>query len=132
MTQSADLTRGDRLRGRSALITGASRGIGFAIAESFAMQGADLVLSASSEPGLIKAKNKLIEYGGEVSYIAADVSSAKQIDDLFAFALESHAELDILVNNAGGPPPGLWSDWDRDDFLTALNSVMSPTGVDVP
>ena len=101
MTQSADLTRGDRLRGRSALITGASRGIGFAIAESFAMQGADLVLSASSEPGLIKAKNKLIEYGGEVSYLAADVSSPKQIDDLFAFALESHAELDILVNNAG-------------------------------
>ena len=47
MTQSADLTRGNRLKGRSALITGASRGIGFAIAESFAMQGADLVLSLS-------------------------------------------------------------------------------------
>ena len=49
MTQSAELTKGDRLKGRSALITGASRGIGFAIAKSFDMQGADLVLSASSE-----------------------------------------------------------------------------------
>ena len=97
MTQSADLTRADRLKGRSALITGASRGIGFAIAKSFAMQGADLVLSASSEAGLIKAKNELIEYGGEVSYLAADVSSAKQIDDLFSFALESHAELDLSL-----------------------------------
>ena len=116
MTQSADLTRGDRLKGRSALITGASRGIGFAIAKSFAMQGADLVLSASSEAGLIKAKNKLVEYGGEVSYLAADVSSAKQIDDLFSFALDSHAELDILVNNAGMHIAKPFTEHEMDEF----------------
>ena len=116
MTQSADLTRGDRLKGRSALITGASRGIGFAIAKSFAMQGADLVLSASSEAGLIKAKNELIEYGGEVSYLAADVSSAKQIDGLFSFALESYAELDILINNAGMHIAKPFTEHEMDEF----------------
>ena len=48
-----------RLQGRTALITGASRGIGFAIAEAFARQGANLVLTATNEAGLASAKNAL-------------------------------------------------------------------------
>lgn len=90
-----------RLNHKTALITGASRGIGYAIAESFASQGANLVLSASSEAGLKKAKRGLDEYAVDVSYLAADLRSAKEVERLFSFALERQPEIDILVNNAG-------------------------------
>ena len=101
MSQPPDSKMGGRLSGRSALITGASRGIGFAIAKAFAMQGADVVLSASSTSGLKKAKEMLDQYGVDVSYSVADMSDSKQIDDLFAFAIQRHSTLDVLVNNAG-------------------------------
>lgn len=63
-----------RLLGRKVLITGASRGIGFAIAEAFAKQGADLVLSATTESGLMEAREKLSEYKVDISTIAADLN----------------------------------------------------------
>ena len=89
MSQLSDSKMVTRLAGRSALITGASRGIGFAIAKSFAMQGANVVLSATSETGLKKAKEILDQYGVDVSYLAADVSDSQQIDNLFSFAINS-------------------------------------------
>ena len=101
MSQLSDSKMVTRLAGRSALITGASRGIGFAIAKSFAMQGANIVLSATSETGLKKAKEILDQYGVDVSYLAADVSDSQQIDNLFSFAIKQHSKLDVLVNNAG-------------------------------
>ena len=90
-----------RLHGRTALITGASRGIGYAIAEAYAKQGADLVLSASSEVALEKAKTSLEEHNVNIAYFAADLGVEAEIDDLFAFATGQFPELDVLVNNAG-------------------------------
>ncbi|NCF44756.1 MAG: SDR family oxidoreductase [Proteobacteria bacterium] len=90
-----------RLQGRTALITGASRGIGYAIAEAFAREGADLVISATNEVALIEAKSALEAHGVAVSYCVADVASESAISNLFAFAVAQHPELDVLVNNAG-------------------------------
>ena len=90
-----------RLRGRKALITGATRGIGLAIAEEYARHGADLVLTASSVNGLPKVKDRLKRYGVGVKTFAADLASDKEIVSLFSFALGEEPELDILVNNAG-------------------------------
>ena len=90
-----------RLRGRTALITGASRGIGYAIAQAYASQGANLILSASNEATLKIVAGELSEHNVEVSYCAADLSQESEIDDLFAFAVKQHPEIDVLVNNAG-------------------------------
>jgi NAD(P)-dependent dehydrogenase (short-subunit alcohol dehydrogenase family) len=99
--QNLDNTGGQRLKHKSALITGASRGIGYAIAKSFASQGANLVLSAFNEAGLVKVKAELDIYGVDISYMAADISSPNSIEALFAFAVDCHPDLDVLVNNAG-------------------------------
>ena len=61
-----------------------------------------------------------ISYGVDVVAVAADVAT----EEGRAKLLEAAKGVDILVNNAGGPPPGLWSDWDRDDFIKALDANM--------
>lgn len=105
-----------RLEGRCALITGASRGIGYAIARSYAQQGANLILSASNEAALEAVQAELDEYGVDVSYLAADLSQESEVDELFARVVQRNPELDILVNNAGihlGKP---FTDHTMEDF----------------
>ena len=92
---------GKRLEHKTALITGASRGIGFAIAKAYASQGANLVLTASNEAGLKKAQAALDGYGVDVSFFPTDISSMDSIEALFCFSIERHPDLDVLVNNAG-------------------------------
>ena len=92
---------GKRLEHKTALVTGASRGIGFAIAKAYASQGANLVLTASNEAGLKKAKAALDGYGVDVSFFPTDISSMDSIEALFCFSIERHPDLDVLVNNAG-------------------------------
>mgnify|MGYP005721804353 FL=1 len=116
MSKTTSSTTATRLSDRSALITGASRGIGFAIAEAFASEGSNIVLSASSELGLKKAKDKLDQYGVDVSYFVADVSDPRQIDNLFSFAIEQHSKLDILVNNAGIHISKSFTDHEMEEF----------------
>jgi NAD(P)-dependent dehydrogenase (short-subunit alcohol dehydrogenase family) len=97
-----------RLNGRTALITGASRGIGLAIAQRFAAEGASVVVTARTvEPGsnpmegsLTETVAKIADAGGQVAAIAADLSLAEERERL---VLETEANLgrvDILVNNA--------------------------------
>ncbi|MEO1178213.1 MAG: SDR family oxidoreductase, partial [Pseudomonadota bacterium] len=59
-------------------------------------------------------------HGVEVATVAADVTTPEGQ----AAVLEAAGDIDILVNNAGGPPPGMWHDWDRDDFIAALDANM--------
>lgn len=93
--------RSGRLEGRTALITGASRGIGYAIARAYAKEGANLIISASNEEALKKVKHELEKIGSRVTYIKADLSDASAVGDLFTKALDCDSELDVLVNNAG-------------------------------
>ena len=98
---SSNSTVSNRLAGRSALITGATRGIGLAIAERFAEHGANIVLSASNLKALKETAARLNQYAVDVSFFAADLSASSEIEDLFSFAIDRHSQLDVLVNNAG-------------------------------
>jgi NAD(P)-dependent dehydrogenase (short-subunit alcohol dehydrogenase family) len=86
------------LKNRVAVVTGASRGIGLAIAEALARAGADVVLVSRSRKALESAKKKI---GARASVAAADVSRAADVDRIFRHVKRQHGRLDILVNCAG-------------------------------
>src|SRR6476661_2443072 len=91
------------LRGRKALVTGASKGIGRACAEVLAEEGCDVVLVSRTEADLAKARGEIAaEHNVAVRYYALDLSDSKNIDKLAAEC----ADTDLLVNNAGAIPGG--------------------------
>ena len=90
----------ERLQGKAALITGASRGIGLGIARAFAREGAAVFLCARGEGALREAARDLEGAGATVGYRAADVSDPKSAERLVGSALERFPDLEVLVNNA--------------------------------
>jgi len=90
------------LEGMTALVTGASGGIGSAIARALAAQGARLALSGSNGAKLRSFREELnAEYGHDHVEITCDLSDTKQVEELIPAALDTFGKLDILVNNAG-------------------------------
>jgi meso-butanediol dehydrogenase/(S,S)-butanediol dehydrogenase/diacetyl reductase len=107
---------GDRLKGKSALITGASRGIGYAIAESFAAQGANVALNAREPKRLEAAADRLkSEYDVNVTTFACDVSDRPKVEEMIG-AIEGAGQIDILVNNAGIHKSASFMDYSVEDF----------------
>jgi 3-oxoacyl-[acyl-carrier protein] reductase len=95
-------TVGKKLAGKVAVVTGASKGIGAAIAEKLADEGASVVVNyASSKAGADKVVAKITAAGGKAIAVQADVSKAADIRKLFAEAKNAYGHVDILVNNAG-------------------------------
>jgi meso-butanediol dehydrogenase/(S,S)-butanediol dehydrogenase/diacetyl reductase len=90
-----------RLNGKSAIITGASNGIGRASALLFAREGARLVLADINEDNLRLVQEEIKSMGGNVIIRKTDVSSEDEIKALINLALETFTNIDILVNNAG-------------------------------
>jgi NAD(P)-dependent dehydrogenase (short-subunit alcohol dehydrogenase family) len=112
---SDQVTQG-RLAGRNALITGASRGIGRAIAQAYADAGANLFLSASRPEALQETAAGLSQSGVRVAAETADLSDAAQARRLFDAAVAWGGRVDILVNNAGiyiGRP---FADYELEEF----------------
>jgi len=89
------------LKGRVAVITGASSGLGKQMAESFAKQGADLVLLARRVERLEESKKELEKLGVKVLPIKCDVTNTEDIQNAAKLAREKFGKVDILVNNAG-------------------------------
>ena len=120
------------LDGKSAIVTGASRGIGRAIALGFARAGADVVVAARSEGDLKTLADEIEEGGRRALVVPTDVTSRDDIESLIERANDGLGRLDILVNNAGGtrfmaPLVGLRPDgWDKAINLN-LNSVFHAT-----
>jgi NAD(P)-dependent dehydrogenase (short-subunit alcohol dehydrogenase family) len=96
MTDPFDLT------GRTALVTGASRGIGRAIAEAMAARGADLVLAGRDTDALAETAAAVESHGRKAVPITGDVTERDTVRDLVATAIEALGHLDVVVNNAGG------------------------------
>lgn len=91
-----------KLAGRVAVVTGASKGIGASIAEHLAAEGAAVVVNyASSMGGAERVVAKIVEQGGRAVAVQADVSQPADIERLFAETKQAFGKLDILVNNAG-------------------------------
>ena len=109
------------IKGKRALVCASSKGLGRGCAEALAEAGVNLVMNARGAEALEAAAAEIrSKYGVEVTAVAADIAS----DEGRAKVLEAAGQVDILVNNAGGPPPGMWTDWDREDFIKALDANM--------
>jgi len=91
-----------KLNNKVAVVTGASKGIGAAIAKHLAAEGASVVVNyASSKAGADKVVTEIISAGGKAVAVQGDVSKQADIDRLFAETKSAYGKLDILVNNAG-------------------------------
>jgi 3-oxoacyl-[acyl-carrier protein] reductase len=92
----------DRLNGQVAIVTGASRGIGRAVAIALAAEGAKIVVNyASSNSAADGVVAEIEGMGGEAIAVQADVAQSEQVDALFSAAMEKWGKVDVLVNNAG-------------------------------
>ncbi len=109
------------ITGKRALVCAASKGLGRGCAEALAAEGVNLVINARGAEALEAAAAEIrAAHGVEVRTVAADITTQEGQ----AQVIEAAQNVDILVTNAGGPPPGLWTDWDRDDFIAALDANM--------
>ncbi len=90
-----------RLTGKRAVITGAGRGLGLAVAELFVGEGAAVVLADLDEGAVTAAANRLDADGGTAIGVRADIAAAADVQALVAAAVERLGGLDVLVNNAG-------------------------------
>ncbi|TPE53896.1 SDR family oxidoreductase [Amaricoccus solimangrovi] len=109
------------IRGRGGIVTAASKGLGRGCAEALAEAGVDLTLNARGAEALEETAAAIREkYGVAVTTVAGDITT----EAVRAEVMAACPAPDILVTNAGGPPPGLWSDWSRDDFVKALDANM--------
>ena len=117
------------IRGKTALVCAASKGLGFACAQALAEEGVQLVITARNIGPLEAAAQALRESGApKVIAIAGDITTPAGRNAALAAATEleygTAGAFDILVTNAGGPPPGDFRDWDIETWQTALNANM--------
>jgi len=105
-----------RFEGKTALVTGASRGIGREIALQYAKEGSNLVLCATDEEAVKAVAKECEAFGAGVSPIKCDVSDEEQVKAMVDSAMERFGRIDILVNNAGITRDGLVMKMSEQDF----------------
>ena len=109
------------ISGKKAIVCAASKGLGKGCAESLAREGVDVTICARTPETLETAAEEIRALGGgNVTAIACDITTEKGRDAM----LSACPEPDILVNNAGGPPPGDFRDWNRKDWIAAVDANM--------
>jgi 3-oxoacyl-[acyl-carrier protein] reductase len=109
------------IRGKTALVCAASKGLGKGCAVSLAREGVNLVITARGREALEATADELKHgFKVRVTTVAGDITTAEGR----AQALAAAGQVDILVNNAGGPPPGDFRDWDRESWIKALDANM--------
>jgi 3-oxoacyl-[acyl-carrier protein] reductase len=114
-----------QLRGRVALINGASRGIGRGIAAALAAEGVRLVISSRSQTDIAAAAADIAAlYDASVLPVPADVSSPHAAAYLVDATVERFGALDILVTNSGGPPNGTFDDFDDTAWQEAFDLLL--------
>jgi len=117
------------LAGKVALVAAASKGLGRAIAEAFAAEGASLAICARGDAALEGARDAIARTAtAPVHAVTADVSHAEGIERVVRSTLERFGRVDVLVTNAGGPPAGPfeshdWNAWQRAVELTLRSAV---------
>jgi len=124
---------GKRLEGKRTLVTGGSRGIGAAIAEAYAREGARVVIASRKQPGLDQVAAEInAKYKDTVIPRACHVGHADQVEGLIDFVFSELSGLDVLVNNAGtnpyfGPMLGISEELFDKTFQVNLKGVFEPT-----
>ena len=116
------------LDGQTALVTGASRGIGRAVALALAGEGAEVVVNYASSPDAAEAVVAEIQANGGSAYaLQADVADEASVEDLFKTVLKRSGRIDVLVNNAGITRDGLLMRMKTEDWQAVIN--LNLTGV---
>jgi 3-oxoacyl-[acyl-carrier protein] reductase len=109
------------LKGKTALVCASSKGLGKACAMALASEGVAVTLLARGEAALLASAEEIrTATGVQVTTVVCDITTAEGR----AAALAACPAPDILVTNAGGPPPGDFRDWQRDDWIAALDANM--------
>ncbi len=119
------------LKGKVALAAASSEGIGRAVAEALAREGADLVICSRRREPLETARRELETHGGRVVAVEANLTDPGDVKRLVAEALGSYGRVDVLVTNTGGPPAGpfeahspeVWEQAVRQNLFSVLNLV---------
>jgi 3-oxoacyl-[acyl-carrier protein] reductase len=115
------------IRGRVALITGASDGLGLAAARALAGEGAEIAIAARRPERLRAAAEKICAAtGAEVLALPANAADREQAAKLVSEVASRLGPIEILVANAGGPRPGKFDDFTWDDWLEAFSQVVGP------
>jgi len=110
------------LKGLRALVTGSSRGLGYATAKKLLLEGAIVTINSRSKENLDKAVKSLSNLAtGKVCSIEADLLIAGAPEKVVSNAAEQMGGLDILITNAGGPPAGAFESFDEDTWEKAVN-----------
>jgi len=120
------MTSSQLLEGQIALVTGASRGIGKAIAISLAKEGAEVIVNYSSS---LESANEVVSeinsIGGKAYPIQADISNENSVNELIKTVLDKNNKIDVLVNNAGIAKDGLLMRMKSDDWQKVLDLNLS-------
>lgn len=125
------------LRGKVALVAAASQGLGFAVANEIAREGASLIICSRSDESLQRACDVIrTGSGAQVLGVAGDVTVLADVERIVAASLAKFDQIDILVTNVGGPPAGRFESMTRDQWAKAhdllLTSVLDLTRLVLP
>ena len=112
------------LKGKWALVGGASKGLGFGCAQSLAREGANVVIVARGAEALDAAASELRKLGTTILAVAVDITTPEGREAIWSVVGGPGKNFDIVVTNAGGPPPGDFRNWDRDAWIKALDANM--------
>ena len=113
------------LKGKVALVAAASRGLGRAVAEELAAEGAVLVLCSRKADAISQTASEIAQASGaEVLALAADVSKAEDVATLVRSGIERFGRIDILVTNAGGPPAGPFESFSHEQWQAATRLTL--------
>ena len=114
------------LQGKIALVAAASQGLGRAVAEELAQEGASLILCARNEHRLNIACDEIRERtGAHVIPVAGDLSIYADVQRIVSEGLARFGQIDILVTNTGGPPAGTFENLSRESWDTAVSSLLT-------
>jgi len=112
------------LQGKVAMVAGASRGLGFAVAEALVREGAKVSMSSSNQSAIEAASARLVSAGGETRAVAVDVRNASQIEAWAKQTIDAFGGVDLLFANAGGPPAGSALSFDDAAWQNAIDLLL--------
>lgn len=112
------------LQNRVAMVAASSKGLGRAIAESLAQEGARLSICARSLESLEAARQAIAESGAEVLPVACDVSNAADLQRWYDATIERFGQVDILVTNTGGPPAAPFLKLTEEQWMAGIDSTL--------
>jgi 3-oxoacyl-[acyl-carrier protein] reductase len=112
------------LKGKVAMVAGASRGLGFAVAEAHEREGAHVSISSSNQSSIEAAAGRLATAGGKIRSSVVDVRNGAQIDDWAKQTVADFGGVDLLFTNAGGPPAGGALSFDDAAWQNAIDLLL--------